>query len=216
MTQRPVQPRGSSKIDRLCRLEQSALLLFSRRGYDGTALRDITDHAGVPLSLIDRHFGHKSQLFHEIHMRVWRALNKERNALLAEFGRGGALTVDAVILAFVRPVVALALQSPEGRAAVRLVREGRTLMVHHDIGHSTERNAVRQIWIDALMAARPDLSPVDAVWAFSLIVNAAYSHQLLDNWLDHLMPPEPEGTVDEVSARIVAFCAAGVGALTRR
>lgn len=213
---KPVHQRRSSKTDSLCRLEQSALLLFSARGFDGTSLRDIADHAGVPLSLIDRHFGHKTQLFHEIHMRVWRALNRERNALLASFRIGGRpLQLEDIILAFVRPVVTLAFESPEGRAAVRLVREARTLMVHRELDQSAERNAVRELWIDAFVAARPRLSRANAVWAFSLVVNASYSHQLLDRWLDHLMPGEADATADEAAQRIVTFCAAGVDALAR-
>lgn len=213
---KPAHQRRTSKANSLCRLEQSALLLFSAKGYDGTSLRDIADHAGVPLSLIDRHFGHKAQLFQEIHMRVWRALNRERNDLLAGFrARGRPLRLDDIILAFVQPVVILAFESSEGRAAVRLVREGRTLMVHHDLDQSAERNAVREVWIDAFVTARPSLSRANAVWAFSLVVNASYSHQLLDRWLDHLMPGEPEPTVDEAAHRIVTFCAAGVDALAR-
>ena len=70
--------RHSTKAESLLRLEQSALALFAAKGYDGTSLRDIAEHAGVPLSLIDRYFGHKSSLFQEIHTRIWRAINQER------------------------------------------------------------------------------------------------------------------------------------------
>lgn len=208
------RPR-TSKTDSLMRLERSALLQFSKKGYDGTSLRDIADAAGLQLSLIDRHFGSKAELFQEIHTRVWRALNAERAEILTRLkgAKGCAFSLEDIILAFVSPVVSLALESPEGTASVRLVREARTLMFHRDLEHSSERNAIRQMWIDALMATRPTLSACDAVWAFALVVKATYSNQLLDNWLNHMMPNGPEATVDEITRKIVTFCTGGVDAL---
>lgn len=207
------------KTDSLRRLEDSALLLFSRKGYDGTALRDIADAAGVPLSLIDRHFGTKAQFFDEIHMRVWRALNRERTELLANFrcAKGESpLGLDSVVRAFVQPVVVMAHSSAQGRAAMQLVREARRLLFHRNHFYNAERDAVREIWINAFMTARPALARPDAVWAFALVVNALYSNQLLDEWLNHLMEGAPSLDATGVTERIVAFCAAGVDALARQ
>lgn len=207
--------RQNSKSESLRRLEQSALALFASRGYDGTSLRDIAEDAGVPLSLIDRYFGHKLHLFEEIHLKVWRSINRERLDLLAKSRKTGkGDTLGQVVRAFAQPVVSLAFSSPTGRAAVRLIREGRVFLVHRHLDGS-ERNAIRQPFIDALITARPTLSRSRAVWGLSFIIDTVYSRQLLDDWLNNLMPDAQSLSADEVTDMIVTFCAAGIDALAR-
>lgn len=208
-------PRHSSKAESLLRLEQSALALFANRGYDGTSLRDIAEDAGVPLSLIDRYFGHKSHLFQEIHARIWRTINQERRELLAQARSSGTVALEDIVRAFAQPVVSLAFSSPNGRAAIRLIREGRVFLVHRDLDGS-ERNAIRQPFIDALMAARPAFNRTHAVWGLSFLIDTVYSRQLLDEWLSDLMPDSHSPSVDDVTQLIVTFCAAGLDALARR
>jgi AcrR family transcriptional regulator len=207
--------RQTSKTESLCRLEQSALTLFSSRGYDGTSLRDIAVAAGVPLSLIDRHFGHKIQLFQEIQSKIWHSLDKEGAELLTKARSAGKCGLDEIIRSFAKPVVSLAFKSPDGRATIRLIRESRAFMIHRHLPHSSQRNAVRQLWIDEFITARPTLTRSHAVWGYSFIVDTVYSSQLLDDWLNDLMPASPGLSVDEVTDTIVAFCTAGLDALAR-
>ena len=213
---RPAQ-RRNSKLESLRRLEQSALALFSSRGYDGTSLRDIAEDAGVQLSLIDRYFGNKLHLFQEIHLRIWRSINQERLELLAKARRteAGSIALDEIVRAFAKPVVCLALSSPNGQAAIRLIREGRVFLVHRHLDGS-ERNAIRQPFIDALIAARPRLSRSHAVWGLSFLIDTVYSRQLLDDWLNDLMLDAQCLSVDEVTEVIVTFCSAGLDALAQR
>jgi AcrR family transcriptional regulator len=205
----------TTKSDRLRRLEQSAMSLFASRGYDGTSLRDIAADAGVPLSLIDRHFGTKPIFFHEIQMRIWRSLNREREALLIPVwaAKNARPDLKGIVRAFAYPVISLATSHPDGRAAIRLIRENTAFMVHHSLRPGEDRAAINERWIGALMASRPSLSRSQAVWALSMIVNAVYSDQLLDGWLDGHLPRKPDASAEEITELVVTFCAGGIEAL---
>ncbi|MDZ4058127.1 MAG: TetR family transcriptional regulator [Polynucleobacter sp.] len=203
------------KGDRLRRLEQSAMSLFASRGYDGTSLRDIAADAGVPLSLIDRHFGSKTLFFQEIQMRIWRDLNREREALLAPVYADKTTRPDLkeVIRAFAHPVIALTMSHPDGRAAIRLIRENTAFMVHHSLRPGEDRAAINERWIGALLASRPALTRSQAVWSLSLIINAVYSDQLLDGWLDGHLPRKEDQASEQITELVVSFCAGGIEAL---
>jgi AcrR family transcriptional regulator len=209
--------RQTSKAASFRSLERSALALFSSRGYDGTSLRDIADEASVPLSLINRYFGNKEQLFYEIQSKSWRSLNKEREDLLDDARRKthGKLTLDQLMSIFARPVVARAFASTEGRASIRLIRERRTFMVHRDRDLNAEWNATRQFWIDTIVTVQPSLAGARAVWGFSFVIDTIYSSHLLDGWLSDLMPAAPIFSVDSVTDIIVAFCTAGLDAIAQ-
>lgn len=204
-----------TKGDRLCRLERSAMSLFASRGYDGTSLRDVAADAGVPLSLIDRHFGCKLRFFQEIQMRIWRDLNREREILLASVcaDRSTQPDLHGVIRAFAYPVISLAMRHADGRAAIRLIRENTALMMHHRLRPGEDRAVINERWIRALLASRPALTRSQAVWALSFVVNAVYSDQLLDGWLDGHLPRKPDTSADDVTALVVSFCAGGIDAL---
>src|SRR5438445_354828 len=45
---------------------QSALIAFTRSGYDGVGVREIAKGAGVTAMLVNRYFGSKEQLFAEV------------------------------------------------------------------------------------------------------------------------------------------------------
>lgn len=48
------------------RILDAAEACFARQGFYGTTIRNITDEAGVPLSLARYHFGSKEQLFQQV------------------------------------------------------------------------------------------------------------------------------------------------------
>ena len=148
-------------------------------------------------------------------MRIWRDLNRERETLLAPICAHTNTRPDlkAVIRAFARPVIALTMSHPDGRAAIRLIRENTAFMVHHRLRPGEDRAAINERWIGALIASRPALTRSQAVWALSLIINAVYSDQLLDGWLDGHLPRKAKATAEEITELVVAFCAGGIDAL---
>lgn len=54
------------KEDTKCRIIGSATVLFAKKGFDGTSVRDIASHATVNLAAINYHFSNKENLYKEV------------------------------------------------------------------------------------------------------------------------------------------------------
>ena len=65
MSGRPAKHTQNAKATRVAILE-SALVAFSRSGYDGAGVREIAQGAGVTAILVNRYFGSKEKLFEEV------------------------------------------------------------------------------------------------------------------------------------------------------
>lgn len=61
ITNTPKRPRNAAATREA--ILQSALIAFSRAGYDGVGLREIAQEAGVTAILVNRYFGSKDDLF---------------------------------------------------------------------------------------------------------------------------------------------------------
>lgn len=61
---RPVKPDKNKDVKD--QILQAAKLLFSKKGYDGTTVRQICDEADVSLALVSYHFGGKENVFFEL------------------------------------------------------------------------------------------------------------------------------------------------------
>jgi len=209
----------SSKQEKLDRLEASAIVLFSSHGFEGTSLRDIAAHADVPLSMIDRYFGSKIELFNEVQRNIWKQINIDRDALLQNpIARTseGSPTLDAVLHAVIHPVVARAVGNDRQAPMVRLLRENTSMRVHMGLGRGPKHVVQAENWVDAVMAACPQLTPGEAVWALSFVIGTMYCGQLLDGWLDDLMPPTSPASAEYITKLMVDFCSAGVHALSAK
>lgn len=210
-------PGCDSKQERLDRLSHSAIELFARQGYEGTSLRDITTHADVPLSTVDRYFGGKLDLFNEVQHHVWKEVNRDREALLRSpisVTEEGEPTVEAVLHALIYPVVVRAIGDEDCAPMVRLLRENTSVRVHMGIGRGPKRALLAEDWLETLHAACPQLTKGEAVWALSFTIATMYCGQLLDGWLDDLMPEQGPSSPEEVTKLMVDFCRGGVMAIT--
>lgn len=63
---RPRKTGRSGQPSRREKILNAAEELFSRRGYYGVSIRDITQLAGVQLALVNYHFGSKEKLYREV------------------------------------------------------------------------------------------------------------------------------------------------------
>lgn len=61
---RPFKPDKNKDVKD--QILQAAKLLFSKKGYDGTTVRQICDEADVSLALVSYHFGGKENVFFEL------------------------------------------------------------------------------------------------------------------------------------------------------
>src|SRR4029077_18238810 len=99
-------------------------------------------------------------------------------------------------------------------SSIRLLREGISMWLHMGSKSAPPQpvlNADR--WVAAIMRACPKLCRKHAVWVLSFTTSAMLSHQLLDSWLDGLMPPQSCKSPLELTEMMVAFCRAGICAV---
>lgn len=168
--------------------ETKALILdaaearFAEAGYDAVALREVAESAGVPLGLINYHFGSKERLFEAVIARRAGELNARRRAALAALGPRP--TVDAVLEAFLRPYLELMLQGGPGwQSYGRLIAQ--TGQSHRWCRLITAQfGALARRFIAALCAAEPRLTPELAARGYvhmvSIMVGIFAANELLD------------------------------------
>lgn len=75
---------AEAAVDTRERILQAALEAFSLRGFDGAKMRDIAAAAGVPLGLLQYHFGAKSKLWRAAVDRAFAALRGGLEAILED------------------------------------------------------------------------------------------------------------------------------------
>jgi AcrR family transcriptional regulator len=103
----------------------SAESLFAQRGFYGTSVRDITDHAAVRLASVNYHFVSKETLFRDVLLRRADVLCQDRLSLLALVGERGsrAQRTRGLVHAFVAPVAARAAEGPGWRNYLALIAQ---------------------------------------------------------------------------------------------
>ena len=94
--------------------------LFAERGYDATSIRQIADAAEVPSALVGYYFGPKDELFHAVFAHWNGTIEQRLQALARARQEPPAARLEAIMRAFIEPVLALRA-SAEGEAYARLV-----------------------------------------------------------------------------------------------
>lgn len=154
------------------RIIETAELLFARKGYSATSLREITDAAGVNVAAVNYHFGSKENLLVELLDRIVGTINERRIILLDEMEAAGRPDVEGVLTAFLLPdlevLAELRSRNPDlPRFVSRMYSEGSEHM-NKLIGRQFAETQKR--FHEALAAARPELSPEGISWRLYCIV----------------------------------------------
>jgi AcrR family transcriptional regulator len=187
--------------------------LFAVHGFQKVSVRDITAEAGVNLASVNYHFGSKDALLFEIFRRRTTELNRARARMLhqANDAHKGHPPIRAILEALIAPP--LRWLNPQGERVIsvqfiiRSRSEGTEAMreaLSNDVSHLRR-------FADALLAARPDLQPVDVYWrlhfVLGLIHNSRYAEfdrlSLLSDGLTR------EEDVESLIRRMVDFAEAG-------
>jgi AcrR family transcriptional regulator len=210
----------TSKRETIARVMESALKLFSDHGFEGTSLRDIAADARVPLSSIDRYFGSKLELFDELKSTIWKEVNHEREVLIRQpisVNPDGTPTLEAVLYAFVHPVVLRGIGNPRAAPTLRLLREYVALRLHSGMKNELQSPesfaSIAERWLTAVMTAEPRLPRMKAVWLLSFVISVTFSDQLQHGWYDELMPQDKEISAASLTRMIVTFCTSGIRAV---
>ena len=203
------------------RLLDTAERLFAERGFSGTSMRAVTQGAGVSVSAANYHFGSKAALLHATLGRVIVPVNQERFERLAtlELAAGDtALSLEAVLDAFLRPVIESRDDSDETRRRYRQVAarlysdppEVVTAFKQEHFGPVLERFGA------ALERALPDRDPQQLDIAFQFVVGMMVhliAGQMDTSPLRTDAPPLPAN--EELLTQMVRFSAAGLRTVPR-
>jgi len=163
-------------IRRKDRILDAAEALFAKHGFDGVSMRKVADSASVDLALASYHFGNKRGLFDAVLLRRAEVLNEVRLTALARCqadADDNGPTVEAIIDAFLHPLLGCGLQEDEGWlhyfelvAQVNSSSEwgGQLMTKYFD-------PLVRQ-FMDALKVALPDADPANLYWCYHFLSGA--------------------------------------------
>ncbi len=167
-------PRLDSLPDAKTRILDAAERLFMENGYAATSIRMITGAAGVPVALVNYHFGSKQGLMEAVYQRALGSRGSRVGYLdkLEAEAAGQPIPVDVLVDAFLSSALRLTRKdSISGEVFKQLI--GRAF---YEPGPGTEaffpaeyREAVDR-YRQAFMRALPGLSQDDVVWRMYFFV----------------------------------------------
>jgi AcrR family transcriptional regulator len=142
--------------------------LFGEQGYSATSLRHIIAEAGVNLAAIHYHFGAKEDLLDHLIARKVAPVNADRLRRIDELEAVGPPRVEAILRAFLEPMVCVAQKSRSfAKVMGRVHAEG--LMPQIAQRHFKE---VGQRFVRALGIARPNLPDTELRWRVHFLMGA--------------------------------------------
>lgn len=193
-----------------------ATRLFTERGFAGTSIRMITKEAGVPVALVNYHFGSKQGLMEAVFARALGNHGESRVSYLDKLEREAGdnpVPVRTLVEAFITSALRLTRRDDiPGTVFKQLVARafyepgtnGQSFFPE-EYGESVERYKV------AFMRALPELSEQDVLWRIYFFVGiVAYVIAGKDTMhIAHLYNLPEAGDAEGVLRRLVPFIVAG-------
>ncbi len=208
----PRARRAAPRPDRRQAILLAAERLFAQRGYHAVSIRDIAVEAGVPSALVGYYFGPKDELFHAIFQHWNGTIEQRLQALRAALEQPAAKRLEAIMRAFIEPVLALRA-SPEG--------ESYALLVARELAHRGPQadRALREFldplaeaFIDALQAALPRAGRDDLAWCYQFALGALL-HHLTDDRVGRLSHGQAHANDPAAAPKLLAFVVGGIRAV---
>jgi len=163
--------RAARQNERPAEILRAAERLFAQKGYHATTMREVATAAGVGLSLVVYHFKSKDALYYAIFERR-QYVNEERLKRLESVDLVGPAALEAIIDAFIEPVLALH-ESPDDIWYARLVfREAADPSSQERSVISVLFDPMARAFIAALEQALPGKRPGFYPWAYLFSVGA--------------------------------------------
>lgn len=202
--------------DAKTRILDAAERLFMENGFAATSVRMITGAAGVPVALVNYHFGSKQGLMEAVYERALGSRGGSRVSYLDKLeaeAAGQPIAVDVLVDAFLSSALRLTRKdSVTGEVFKQLI--GRAF---YEPGPGTEaffpaeyREAVDR-YRQAFMRALPDLSQDDVVWRMYFFVGiVAYAMAGKDVMrMTETYSLSDAGDPESILARLKPFIVAG-------
>ncbi|WP_323036477.1 TetR/AcrR family transcriptional regulator [Pararhodobacter sp.] len=196
----------------------AAEVVFAESGFHGATTRAIAERAQANAALIHYYFGSKEALYEAVVARRAGAINDERRTRIAALHARGAVTLETILEALLRPTIALGRDPSRGGAHY-------ARLLGHAASGTDERsrrltgahyNAIARVFIAEIAAIVPGLSPEDTVRGYlnavaigiSLMAPTGRSQDLSDGALR-------DDDLEEIIGQAVRFLAAGIRALAK-
>ncbi|MCH0567252.1 TetR/AcrR family transcriptional regulator [Streptomyces sp. MUM 2J] len=219
MTQKQPRPTGARDANRArvrTRLLDSAEELFADRGYFGTSVRDITDHAGTRVAAISDYFQGKDNLFRHVLLRRIQPINDDRRALLAALPPTGSRDerLRALIHAFAHPMLARADENQGWRHYFRFIAQLANSGQSVQLLVADEYNSIADAFIERLRHLFPEAGDTALHDAYLLML--ASTLQIFSNnlRLDSLTVGRIRtDDLDQRYASLVVFLEGGISRL---
>lgn len=191
--------------------------LFSKHGFYGVTIREVSREAGVDTALVHYYFGAKKGLFDAVFLRRAEVWNNERVQAIDRYARehGEAMTLEGLFEAFLRPPFEWSLKGGPGwKHYSALVAQtnanptfgGETMARYYD-------PAIRRL-IDLVRRIMPEARDEDLYWAYHNLSGALTLTLGETGRLDRLSNGLcRSGDLETACGYIVRFAAAGFRAV---
>ena len=182
--------------------------LFAQHGFHGVSMRDIATEARVPVALVSYHYGTKQDLYHAI-FESWLPTVEQRRAMLDQATAGAQVpTLEAILDAFIRPLVAMN-HDPAGQYFAKMA--ARDLASPTPESEQAQReyfDPMAHAFIDALQRLFPKRTRADVAWCYQFMLGAVL-HHLSDVRIERLSGGTATAADPARAPMLVAFVAAG-------
>lgn len=185
--------------------------LFAERGYHATSIREIADAAEVPSALVGYYFGPKEELFHAVFAH-WNGTIEQRLQSLAQARRQpGDRRLEAIMRAFLEPVLALRASAEGEWYALLVARELASRGAHAERALREFFDPLAEAFIDALQEALPHAGRGDIAWCYQFALGALL-HHLSDDRVERLSHGQAQANDPAAAPRLLTFVVGGIRA----
>lgn len=202
----------SSHFNTKERILHAAEDLFAQHGFAGTSLRQVTSRADVNIAAVNYHFGSKENLVHEVFKHRMDEMSEKRLASLAAAVEKNPTDLEAILLAFIQPALALTLDR-HGASFVRVLarayaekNDGLRNFLSENYGQ------VLREFAKAIARCLPELSKEELYWRMDFVAGAL-TYAMADFGLIKRQPGVSEKNHCEKAAQhLIKFAQAGLKA----
>ena len=168
-----IPPDELNRTDRRQDILRSAELLFSQRGYHAVPVRDIAEHANVPLALVGYYFGKKHELLQTIfEHRKSNITERIEGIRKVDCSSKNHHAVEDIIRAWLEPVIRLSDSPDDQPFPILVARVTWEPGVEARYVISAYYDQLAEVFIDTMCKVLPGVHRDKVVWAYEFSLGA--------------------------------------------
>jgi AcrR family transcriptional regulator len=191
----------------------AALTEFGRNGFDRATARGIAETAGVPVALINYHYGSKGGLYRAVFEERAPAIHDQRVAglRLARTERDPARRIELIVKALIWPMLGLR-NDPGGQAFGRILAREMSNPSSEGRGIFADMfDPIAGMMMEAIAECFPDWSEAEVHWAYHTMLGPMMIVMMDTGRIARLSNGAVSSdNVDEAATHICAILTAGL------